>query len=92
VHRELWKSGSVRVADEHLATAISQRVLIQLADALTTAAAGSGERMVLAARLGQHHVLGLRMAADVSEGAGYDVLCLGADVPLEVLSGFVIEH
>jgi MerR family transcriptional regulator, light-induced transcriptional regulator len=89
---ELWQSGAISVADEHLATTISDRVLIRLDDALTTAAPGSRERVVLAAPQGQHHVLGMRMVADVLEGAGYDVLFLGADVPLEALCGFVIEH
>lgn len=30
---------------------------------------------------GEHHVLGLRMVADVFEGAGYDVRFLGANAP-----------
>lgn len=37
---------------------------------------------MLAAAQGEHHVLGLRMVADVLEGAGFDVLYLGPDVPL----------
>jgi DNA-binding CsgD family transcriptional regulator/methanogenic corrinoid protein MtbC1 len=89
---ELWQSGAISVADEHLATTISHGVLIRLVGALTTVAARTRERVVLAAPQGQHHVLGLRMVADVLEGAGYDVLSLGADVPLEALSGFVIDH
>jgi diguanylate cyclase (GGDEF)-like protein len=32
------------------------------------------------------------MIADVLEGAGFDVLFLGADVPLDALRGFVAEH
>lgn len=89
---ELWQSGTVSVADEHLATAISHRVLIRLVDALTTAGARSRERVVLAAVQGQRHVLGLCMIADVLEGAGFDVLFLGDDVPNEALGGFVTEH
>ena len=89
---ELWRSGALSVADEHLATAISYSVLIRLAGSLTDEAARSRERVLLAAPQGQHHALGLRMAADVLEGAGYEVLFLGADVPLDALSGFVGEH
>ncbi len=48
--------------------------------------------MLLAAVEGQRHILGLRMVADVLEGAGFDVLFLGADVPLDGLRGFVAEH
>jgi hypothetical protein len=52
----------------------------------------SGHRVVLAAVQGQHHVLGLRMVADVLEAAGYDVDYLGADVPGESLQGFIAAH
>ena len=41
---------------------------------------------------GQHHVLGLRMIADVMEGAGFDVLYPGADVPVDALRRFAGEH
>ncbi|HZK16451.1 MAG TPA: diguanylate cyclase [Solirubrobacterales bacterium] len=47
---------------------------------------------MLAAVEGQHHVLGLRMIADVLEGAGYEVLYLGADVPVESLRSHVAKH
>ncbi len=89
---ELWRSGAISVADEHLATTISHRVLIGLCGALTTATARSRERVVLAAPQGQRHSLGLRMAADVLEGVGYDVLFLGADVPIGALAEFVMER
>jgi methanogenic corrinoid protein MtbC1/DNA-binding CsgD family transcriptional regulator len=89
---ELWQSETISVANEHLATTISRRVLFRLAHTLTTAAPRSRERVVLAAPQGQHHDLGLRMIADVLEGEGYDVLFLGADVPLKALSGFVTDH
>lgn len=52
----------------------------------------SRELVLLAAVEGQRHILGLRMVADVLEGAGFDVLFLGADVPLYGLRGFVAEH
>jgi diguanylate cyclase (GGDEF)-like protein len=48
--------------------------------------------VLLAAVEGQHHVLGLRMGADVLEGAGFDVLYLGADVPVAALSRFAADH
>jgi methanogenic corrinoid protein MtbC1 len=89
---ELWESNDISVADEHLATAISHAVLIRLFAALSVARGRSRERVLLAAVEGQHHVLGLRMVADVLEGAGFDVLFLGADVPAEALRGFVAEH
>ena len=47
--------------------------------------------MLLAAVEGQQHVLGLRMIADVLEAAGFDVLFLGADVPVESLLSLVVR-
>ena len=89
---ELWESNSISVADEHLATAISHGVLIRLFDALSVTRTRSRELVLLAAVEGQRHNLGLRMIADVLEGAGFEVLFLGADVPLDALRGFVAEH
>lgn len=89
---QLWEVNAITVADEHLATAISQAVLVKLCDRLSVARPRSRERVLLAAVEGQHHVLGLRMIADVMEGAGFDVLYLGADVPIEPLRRFAAEH
>jgi diguanylate cyclase (GGDEF)-like protein len=89
---ELWQRGAVSVSDEHLATTITDRVLVRLFDALQLAPWNTRERVLLAAVEGQHHVLGLRMVADVLEGAGFHVLYLGADVPVESLQRAVAEH
>jgi diguanylate cyclase (GGDEF)-like protein len=88
----LWEANAITVADEHLATAVSQAVLVTLFDRLWVARPRSRERVLLAAVEGQHHVLGLRMVADVMEGAGFDVLYLGADVPIEALRRCTAEH
>jgi diguanylate cyclase (GGDEF)-like protein len=89
---DLWEQGAITVADEHLATAISHQVLIRLFTRLQVAAPRSRERVLLAAVEGQRHVLGLRMVADVLEGAGFDVLYLGADVPTDSLAKIVVQH
>ena len=89
---QLWEANAITVADEHLATAISQAVLVSLFDLLAIARPRSRERVLLAAVEGQQHVLGLRMIADVLEGAGFDVLYLGADVPVDALGRFAAEY
>ena len=61
----------VTVADEHVATVLSYRALLPLQEPLQIAPPRSRERVVLAAVEGQAHVLGLRMVADVLEGAGF---------------------
>jgi diguanylate cyclase (GGDEF)-like protein len=82
---ELWQHGSANVGDEHLATAITEEVLGRLFTTALQSEPRSRERVMLAATQGEHHVIGLRMAADVLEGAGFDVLYLGADMPLAAL-------
>jgi diguanylate cyclase (GGDEF)-like protein len=91
---DLWESGVISVADEHLATSVSQRVLVRLFDAMTARRhrGHTRERVLLAAVEGQRHVLGLQMVSDVLEGAGFEVLYLGDDVPVEGLRGFVARH
>ena len=89
---DLWEHGDANVGDEHLATAITQETLSRLFSLVLQGQPRSRERIMLAAVQGEHHVLGLRMAADVLEGAGFDVLYLGADVPLTGLLEMCRSH
>ena len=89
---ELWEQAELTVADEHVATGLSYRALLLLQEPLQVAPPRSRERVALAAVEGERHVLGLRMVADVLEGAGFEVLELGADVPTGALRAFVGEH
>ncbi|MDQ3725618.1 MAG: cobalamin-dependent protein, partial [Actinomycetota bacterium] len=89
---ELWEKGAITVADEHLATALTHRVLAALRppvmfdpEACAEARAPERRKAMLAAAEGEQHALGLRMAADVLEDAGYRTIYLGADVPTEAL-------
>jgi len=86
MHRigELWERGAITVADEHLATALTNRILAALRPPPGRAAPRRG-RALLAAVEGEQHALGLRMAADLLEDAGYDAIYLGADVPTGAL-------
>jgi methanogenic corrinoid protein MtbC1 len=89
---ELWEKGALTVADEHMATALTHRVLAALrppieaeAHADQAGASSGGRSVMLAAVQGERHALGLRMAADVLEDAGFHAIYLGADVPTEAL-------
>jgi MerR family transcriptional regulator, light-induced transcriptional regulator len=82
---ELWERDVISVADEHLATEISERVAARLFWRSLNGAPPRRERVVMAAIQGEQHVLGLRLAADVLESAGFDVLYLGANLPLRAL-------
>lgn len=82
---ELWSDGELSVAEEHLATEITFRVLALQREAFRTAARRTRAVVVLAAPAGEQHVLGLNMAADLLAEGGYDVRLLGADVPTSAL-------
>lgn len=79
----LWEKGALTVADEHLAAALTHRVLEALRpQAFVASESGpSRPRAMLATVQGEQHALGLRMAADLLEDAGHKTLYLGADVP-----------
>jgi diguanylate cyclase (GGDEF)-like protein len=86
---DLCERGAITVADVHVAAAISHRVAAALYPSMNVRAADSRETIVVAAPEGEHHSLGLRMAADVLEGVGFRVIYLGADVPAEALAAAV---
>lgn len=85
----LWEKGAITVADEHLATGLTHRVLAALRPPPRVEAAMGGPaprgRVMLAAIEGEQHALGLRMVADVLEDVGFHTIYLGADVPSEAL-------
>lgn len=82
----LWEEGVITTADEHLATAVTHRVLAALRPPELLEQARPGRpRALLAAVQGEQHALGLRMAADLLEDGGYEVAYLGADVPTPAL-------
>lgn len=88
---ELWSKGALTVADEHLATSLTHRVLAALRPPVWVGVGSQSDagavkqRVMLAAVEGEQHVLGLRMAADVLEDAGFETIYLGADVPIGAL-------
>ena len=78
---ELWERGKISVADEHIATEITVRVLALQREVQRVEQSRGGRRVVLATPAGEHHVVALRMVANLLRSAGYDVVMLGADVP-----------
>jgi DNA-binding CsgD family transcriptional regulator len=65
-------------------------MLVRVLDPLVNSA--RGEKVLLAAPEGERHVVGLRMIADLLDGAGFDVLYLGQDVPCGALRAAVGRH
>jgi methanogenic corrinoid protein MtbC1 len=89
---ELWERGDITVADEHLATEISLRVLALQREVRRVAGARGVHRVMLAAPSGEQHVIALRMIGDLLRDAGYTVVMLGGDVPPEALAASATRH
>ncbi len=80
----LWQENHISVAQEHLATAISQLALSHLYRHLPRDP-DNGRTVLLSCVEGELHELGARMASDFLEMAGFEVRFLGANVPTEHL-------
>jgi methanogenic corrinoid protein MtbC1 len=88
---ELWQANRISVAQEHLATAISEVAVAELYRALPIQPP-NGRRALVACVGGELHDLGTRMTADFFEMAGFEVRYLGANVPTDSLVGMVREN
>lgn len=76
----LWQRNRITVAQEHMATAITQNVMARLF-AEAEFAEPLNRKAIFACVPGNHHSLGLRMVSDAFEVTGWNVQFLGADVP-----------
>lgn len=75
-----WERGQATVAEEHLATGISEVVLAQVAFHLPRAPRHRRTAIVACAP-GELHAIGSRVVADFLDAAGWDVLHVGALTP-----------
>ncbi|MEM9711377.1 MAG: B12-binding domain-containing protein [Actinomycetota bacterium] len=77
---ERWAAGSLDIADEHRASAVTNLLLGRLSTHTRRRGRRRG-RVVLGAAPGDHHSLPVAMMADVLRGHGFVAIDLGADVP-----------
>ena len=89
---DMWGKGLLSVADEHMATQISLRVLALQRSAFERARERQGREVVLAGVEGEQHVVGLEMAENLLSHSGFDVRNLGANVPLQALTGYIARR
>jgi methanogenic corrinoid protein MtbC1 len=83
-----WENGEIRVAQEHLASAIVSRLLASIPVAEFAAATSRGKAVVSTAA-NEFHEIGAWMVAYCLESDGWDVRYLGANLPAEDLLAFV---
>jgi methanogenic corrinoid protein MtbC1 len=81
---DLWEAGVVSVAQEHLASAITSRVVAGLSAARRASKPWRG-RVVVSAAPNEFHELGAWMLSDLLELDGWDVSYLGANTPRQDL-------
>jgi methanogenic corrinoid protein MtbC1 len=89
---ELWQRKEISVAEEHIATEISIRVLALQREAARLANQRVEHLVMLATPSGEQHVIALRMVHNLLREAGYDALMLGSDVPPLALAGAVSRY
>jgi methanogenic corrinoid protein MtbC1 len=94
VQRELgrlWQLGQISIAQEHLATAVTQFIMSQLYPRIF-ATERCGRRLLAACVGDELHELGIRMVADFFEMEGWDTYYLGASTPSTAILSAVAEH
>jgi methanogenic corrinoid protein MtbC1 len=88
---ELWAAAKITVAQEHMASAVTQSVVARMYSEITNER--DAGRLLLAGVEGELHVLPAQLAADLLELEGWDVAFVGTHVPLaSVLAAIESEH
>lgn len=84
----LWQENVISIAQEHMATAISNIALAHLYDHATRAES-NGKKVVVACVDGELHDFPARLIADALDLAGFEVRFLGASVPTSSLISMI---
>ena len=86
---ELWHSGQIRVANEHLASSVVRSFLFNLLESYSVGE--SAPVLISATPRGQEHELGALIAGVVAASSGWKVIYLGSSLPAEEI-GAVVSH
>ena len=90
---ELWMNNEITVAQEHVATAITQHLMSTLyIDIVSQTSKEKKGKIIMACPENELHELGARMTSDLLEIEGWQVLYLGANTPLSALTLAVKTH
>lgn len=85
---DLWAQQKISVADEHLASAITED-LLTLAYPYLFSRERIGKRAVISCIANEYHQIGAKIVADMLEYHGWDTYFLGANTPFEALSSMI---
>jgi len=87
----LWQEDRITIAQEHMATAISQVVLSHVYQ-YAEATPSNGKKVLVACVEGELHDFPSRLVADALDLAGFEVRYLGASVPHASLLAMIDSH
>ena len=87
---ELWENNRITVANEHLATSITESLLNLVYPALF-ATEHTGKKAVISCSANEFHQIGGKMVADIFELNGWDSHFLGANLPSEDMVQYIQE-
>lgn len=85
---ELWEFNKITVADEHMATAVTESLLNDFYQMIISNIR-TGNKVVVACVENEMHQVGIKMVADIFEMNGWDAYFLGANIPTSELIKFV---
>lgn len=77
---EEWHAGHLSPAQEHLASAVVQQIILT---SMRELARADGPRIVVATPAGERHALGAAAVGACAAAEGWSVIYLGADLPAE---------
>ena len=87
---QLWESGELSVADEHVASAISDGILACIGPFST--AHLDGRRVLVCCSDGELHAIGARMVGETFAASEWAVEYLGASMPAESVASAAAER
>jgi MerR family transcriptional regulator, light-induced transcriptional regulator len=85
----LWQNNEITVAEEHLATAITQAAMARAYERAFTWRTDTSRTLIAACADVERHEVGLRMLCDLLDLEGWHTTYLGATVPVESLAAMV---
>lgn len=88
---ELWQANRISVAQEHMASAITQWVAANLYPRLLKARQPIGKALLFGVE-GELHQLGVQFMADVLELEGWSVIFLGTNTPTAAALATIDQH
>ncbi len=86
----LWESNRISVAQEHVATAITQYVMANLYTCVTPSQPSKGKGIITGVE-GELHQIGSHMVADMLEMQGWDIRFLGVNIPHQAILQLIKE-